>query len=136
MDFSLKQASGFMIAIVVCAIIVIAFGTTLSQLGQNAEDHTISDDSFFKSTISDNIYGRQAPSITVNDIYLEANQDFNMDMLKTYATATDTVDGDVSSSIKVYGKVDITKEGIYPVKFVAENSVGLKTAYIKNVIVD
>ena len=63
MDFSLKQASGFMIAIAVCAIIVIAFGTTLSELGQNAEDHTISDDSFFKSTISDNIYGRQAPHL-------------------------------------------------------------------------
>lgn len=136
MDFSLKQASGFMIAIAVCAIIVIAFGTTLSELGQNAEDHTISDDSFFKSTISDNIYGRQAPALTVRDIYLKVNQQFTIDMLKSYATAFDSVDGDVSNSIKVYGKVDISKKGYYPVKFVAENKVGIKTAYIKNVIVD
>lgn len=136
MDFSLKQAFGFMISLVVCGLMIFAFGTTLSSLGQDAEDNTISDSSFFKSEISKDIYGRKAPEITVQDIYLKVNQDFQMDMLKSYASATDTVDGDVSSSITVYGKVDISKVGYYPVKFVAENKVGLKTAYIKNVIVD
>ena len=136
MDFSLKQACGFVIALVVCGVMLYAFGTTLSNLGQDAENNTVADGSFFKSEISKDVYGRKAPEINVNDIYLSVNQEFNMNMLKPYATATDPVDGDVSSSIKVYGKVDITKEGFYPVKFVAENRVGLKTAYIKNVIVD
>lgn len=136
MDFSLKQALGFMITLVVCGLMIYAFGTTLSGLGQDAEDNTIADSSFFKSTISKDVYGREAPEIEVQDIYLDLDQEFQMDMLKAYATATDAVDGNVSASIKVYGKVDIATPGYYPVKFVAENNVGLKTAYIKNVIVD
>lgn len=136
MEFTLKEAFGMIISLTVCGLMIFAFGNLLSTVGQQTNDNTVDDSSFFKSELSSDIYGRKAPTLLVQDIHLEVNQEFNMGMLKSYATATDEVDGDVSSSVKVYGEVDITTSGAYPIKFVAENKVGLRTAYIKNVLVD
>ena len=136
MDFSLKEGLGILIAIVIAALCLVAFGNILTLNSQQAVENTVDDGSFFKSDVNTEISGRMPPKIEVQEIHLQLNSQFTMNDLIAYASATDAVDGDVSHSIKVYGVVDINTIGSYDVKFVAENTAGLKTSYIKRVLVD
>lgn len=136
MDFSLKQALGLIVAIVVCGLILFSFGNFLSASGNSMFAQTIQDESFFKSEINEEIKNKNGPKLLVDDIHLDVNSDFSINDLIRFAHATDDIDGDISSSIKVFGNVDITIPGTYQVKFTVTNSLGLKTSYIKNVLVD
>lgn len=137
MDFSLKQGLGFLISLLVCAFLIFAFGSLLSTSGDQSSTHTIADDSFFKSEVNEQILSQAHPVITVEEIHLDVNQpSFTYDYLKTKAHAIDAVDGDISTAIQVKGVIDITKAGSYPIRFTVENSFGLKTSYIKCVLID
>lgn len=136
MDYSLKQGLGVLVWVVSCGLIIIAFGTFISNTGTGFDSSTIKDSTFFKSDINDQIINASAPQLIVQEIHLSLNQSFNLNDLVCYAVAQDSIDGDISSSIKVFGQVDINTPGTYSVKFSVTNTKGLKTSYIKNVLVD
>lgn len=137
MDFSLQQAMGFLISFVVCILIIFAFGSLISSTGMQSVDHTFADNSFFKSDINEQILSSNHPVLTVDEIHLDLNQkDFVYANLKNKAHAMDPIDGDISNKILIKGEVDITEAGTYPVRFTVENSLGLKTSYIKKVLID
>ena len=136
MDFSASQAVGFMISLVACFGIILSFGTFLSDTGDGMTKAEVKDSSFFKSNINDNVINKSAPVLSVSNIHLKVGQSVTLNDLKAYATATDSKDGNISSKIVVNGVVDTSKEGKFRVRFSVENSSGLKTSLIKNVLVE
>lgn len=137
MDFSMKQALHFVVTIVVAVMIVSAFGNFLNMSSNSINQKNIDDSYFLRDTINQGIANKSEPVLEIQDIHLQKNlEGFNIDLLKGYATAHDSDENDISSQIEVAGNVDITIAGVYKVRYSVEDSVGRKTAYIKNVIVD
>ena len=74
------------------------------------------------------------PVITLKgnaEITLKLNEKYN----EQGATANDNVDGDVSSSIKIDGKVDTSKEGTYTITYTVEDRSKNKSSITRKVIV-
>lgn len=139
MDFSLEQAFGVAVVLVITAIGFIALGNFL----EITENNLVLDvgESFFSSNVNDRIMGKEYPTLTISNIKINKGDTNFSGTLKPenfypYVTATDRVDGDVKSSLKVSGEIDVNNKGTYKVRFSVENSVGLKTAYIKSVVVE
>lgn len=142
MDFSLSQGLRMAVTLVVIFVILIAFGNFLEATNSESEDKTIEDSMFNGDNINQSIAGRKEPTLEVANIYLKVGDTTLMDdealrkHLKTYVTAKDCNGVDISSSTEVFGKLDINKVGKYPIRFVVTDSAGLKTSYIKYVIVN
>lgn len=139
MEFSLREAFGACIMLVVAGILLSALGNFLEVSSNNVVLDV--GESFFSSNVNKEIIGKDHPRLTVRNIKIDKGDEryggvLTPDLFVSYVTATDTRDGDVISSLEVAGSIDVNRKGSYKVRFTVENSLGLKTTYIKNVVVD
>ena len=72
-------------------------------------------------------------------ITLKGNSEITLNQGDKYndegASATDNVDGDITSKIKVSGKVDITKSGTYTITYTVTDKAGNRTEVTRKVVV-
>lgn len=97
--------------------------------------YEITDSSRFtnKQTILVTVVGESIPIIKANDLTISEGKTFNP---KDYATAYDTIDGDITTNIVVeINEVDTSKEGTYKVVYKVVNTKGIETKKTINVTV-
>ena len=72
-------------------------------------------------------------------ITLKGNSEITLNQGDKYndegASATDNIDGDITSKIKVSGKVDITKSGTYTITYTVTDKAGNRTEVTRKVVV-
>ena len=77
--------------------------------------------------------------VGVTTLTLKGQSTMYLDFLTTYKepgyTATDTVDGNITSKVIATGKVNIARLGTYPITYSVTNSGGKKTTVTRTVIV-
>lgn len=139
MDFSLKEAFATCIMLVVAGLLFSALGNFLEVSSRNVVLDV--GESFFSSNVNNEIIGKDHPVLTVSNIKINKGDsryggDLTPDLFRSYVTATDSRDGDVIDSLEVAGRINVNQKGTYRVRFTIENSLGLKTTYIKTVVVD
>lgn len=79
------------------------------------------------------IRGKEYPVIKAENIRIKKGEDLD---LRDYISAEDKTDGDISNRLEFYGSVDTQTKGIYKVRCVVRNSLGLKTTEYIQVVVD
>ena len=74
-----------------------------------------------------------ALSIHADKIALKLNEDYD---LKSFVSATDEIDGDISKNVEIYDNINIKEKGYYKVRFAVKNSNGQWADKIVDVRVD
>lgn len=97
-------------------------------------------DAKYMLTIKDNCnVHKEVADKTKPVIKLKGNSTINLKLNEEYkelgATATDDKDGDITSKIKISGKVDSSKEGTYTITYTVEDSSGNNATVKRTVIV-
>ena len=143
MDFSMSQAMGFIISTITVFGVIISLGVVLSGNGEGFNKAEIQDSSFFKSEINKPILNKTAPTLVIQNMRYYVGDKITPTTLKKHVKeANDVKDGDLRSKVKVLvktksdGTIDTSKIGKIKVQFSVENSVGLKTTLIKNIIIE
>lgn len=83
--------------------------------------------------INENINPSMFPVITANNIRMKQGNDF---IIAEHVHASDRQDGDISNQLHFYGKVDTNVKGLYEIRCVVRNQLGLKSVKTIQVIVD
>ena len=116
-------------------VVGLGFGMFMAWMitNQSFMNSSLSIQSKKQLSVNSTILNREYPIINAKNKRIKKNEQFDM---KTYVTATDPIDGDISKSLSFYGEIDTSKKGIYKIKCVVRNSAGLKTVKYVQVVVD
>ena len=142
MDFSLRSTFEFIISLIAVVGVLFSIGLVFSTNGERFSEAEVKDSSFFKSEINKSILNKKAPVMTVSNMHYNVGDRITPDSLKRHVTVRDAQDGDISNKVKVLvktksnGTLDTSKDGKIRVQFSVENSVGLKTTLIKNILIE
>lgn len=98
------------------------YGKKLSNNTKN-DDKTQSEDDTEKPSIE--LFGDKIVTLKIGDKYEEQG-----------AIAMDNVDGDITSKIKITGKVDTSKKGEYTIKYTVKDSSNNKASVSRKIIVE
>lgn len=83
--------------------------------------------------VNDQLQSMKPPTLEVQHHRIRLHETFSpMDIV----TAYDEIDGDLQANIRVYGEVHTDVAGDYILRYVVENSYGLKTQKSIHVLVD
>ena len=134
--------------------VIITLGNDYIELGYNAYDsdgNNLTNEVKVSSNININEVGNYEISYTIGDktvirsveikkqaeetyIYLKGNKNIYLDLFETYTepgcVAHDTIDGDVTEKIKITGKVNNKKKGLYKIVYTYTNSREITTQVI------
>lgn len=125
MDFSIKQASQLALYIVLCSLFLYSFTQFLLQM--NGQPMLVNNE-FIKPDIQ-----YSAIVINADKIALKLNEDYD---LKSFVTAIDEIDGDITEKVEIYDNINIKQKGYYKARFAVKNSNGQWADKIVDVRVD
>lgn len=132
MDTSLKISIPFVLSVLICSIMVLA-----ANLWSHANTQYISASTAFfghqQLQVNDQILHQSFPVIEAKNQRIKQGQEFDC---KRNVRAYDQQDGDLSAKLEVYGYVDVHKKGLYVLRYVVRNSIGLKCVRHIQVLVD
>lgn len=83
--------------------------------------------------VNNSIAGIDYPVITANNQRILLNAEYDP---MTWVQAQDSIDGDITDQIAVYGEINNQVKGDYEIRYVVRNSYGLKTTKRIRIIVD
>lgn len=132
MDNSIKISVPIITAVIVFTICIGMFtgwfesNKTFMQSSLNVGAKT-------QLNVNAGLLGKKYPKIEGNNIRIKKGKELN---IKEHIKAVDEVDGDITTNMNVYGNVDINNKGIYKVRCVVRNSMGLKTVRYIQIAVD
>ncbi len=132
MENGVKISVSTIITLIVVGIGIVAFGGW-AITNQAFVSSSLSITNRKQLSVNSTILNREYPTINAKNKRIKKDEQFD---IKTHVTATDPLDGDISSSIKFYGTVNTAKKGIYKIRCVVRNSAGLKTVKYVQVVVD
>lgn len=141
--------------------ITIYEGTTYEEPGYLAYDdkkNDLTDKVSISGTVNSNTIGSYVITYSLNNIkvtrtvnvikqveavtyiYLKGNKNIHIKQGTKYTepgyTANDTIDGNITSNVKVKGKVDTSKKGVYEITYTVTNSKGKTTSETRTVVVE
>lgn len=132
MDTSLKISVPLLVSILICPIVFL-MGQGWSQANtQYMKGAT----AFYQNQqlqVNASILHQSFPIIEVENQRVRQGQVFDS---KKNVRAYDHTDGDISSRIEVFGEVNTKVKGVYVLRYVVRNSLGLKSVRHIQVLVD
>lgn len=132
MDTSLKISVPLLLSILICSFMFLMGQEWSTANTQYMKEST----AFFQNQqlqINAPILHQSFPIIEAENQRVRQGQTFDS---KKNIRAYDHIDGDISSRIEVYGSVDTRKKGVYVLRYVVRNSLGLKSVRHIQVLVD
>lgn len=132
MEISVKLVS---IIVPMLLAIALSISAILGWFVNNKENWNKSNEIMETQQVDINkpILGKSYPIIEGTNLRVKLGIDFDV---KERIRAYDYQDGDLSNYINTYGNVDTNRKGVYTIRIVVQNSLGLKTVKHIQVIVD
>ena len=111
-----------------------------SKAGTYTITYTVEDSSGNKATATRTVIVRGETTESKPEIKLNGNSEMTIKLNETFndpgATATDSIDGDISSKITKSGTVDTSKAGKYKITYSVKNSSGKESSVTRTVTVE
>lgn len=130
MENSIKITTPIIITIIIMSVFFTTFSgwiiTTKAYMGKTLISNQ-------QNNINECIKNEAFPRIIAKNVRIKQGSQFDV---SDYVRAVDVNDGDISSKINYYGSVNVNKKGVYVIRCVVRNSLGLKTVKTIQVIVD
>jgi len=125
----------FMVFMIILAFTVVACnGISSSTTTTTGAETTVSSTTDTSSSTDLSTLDTEFPVIEgVSDVTIFLNSEFNA---LDGVTATDNIDGDITSKIEISGVVDTTKEGVYFLKYSVTDEAGNKSTADRYVTVE
>lgn len=132
MDTSLKISVPLIVSVLICSFMVL----TGSLWSDTNTKYISKSTEFFQQQqlqVNNMVLHQSFPIIEAENQRIKQGQAIDY---KKNVRAYDHLDGDISAKLEVYGEVDIHKKGLYVLRYVVRNALGLKSVRHIQVLVD